>query len=200
MSRRQQVAYRSTVAQVKILPRNLGWQIFTDRVLGRVFFNSLGSKEVNMPDWISAIMAALGKGLVAVAALSRSWRRRMARSFWPRCRRSSLSWDSRRPGSPWAAGWQANAASHEVVDWYELDGDTEDRVADVMSCLLGSSPWRPVWPGGGTWHASSRRCCCPGTHSACCFRIAGGPTGRRLRSGKAVFEAAISVPPSFSRT
>lgn len=40
----------------------------------------------------------------------------------------------------WKTGWQDNAASHEVVDWFQLDNTGNVSFADVMTCLLNDSP------------------------------------------------------------
>ena len=41
----------------------------------------------------------------------------------------------------WKTGWQANAATHEAVDWYNIDGSgSGDVFADVMTCLLNDCP------------------------------------------------------------
>ncbi len=49
----------------------------------------------------------------------------------------------------WKAGWQANAKTHEAVDWYNLDGNEGgDIFAEVVSCLLNDAP---VAAGLGWW-------------------------------------------------
>jgi hypothetical protein len=40
----------------------------------------------------------------------------------------------------WKSGWQANAASHEVVNWFNIDGSSGDIYAEVVTCLLQDSP------------------------------------------------------------
>jgi hypothetical protein len=40
----------------------------------------------------------------------------------------------------WQSGWQANAALHESVDWYEIDGQDSNIFDEVITCLLNRTP------------------------------------------------------------
>jgi len=57
------------------------------------------------------------------------------------CEQSFLDTANSLNSRRWKTGWQANAASHEAVDWYNIDGSGNgDVFADVMTCLLSDSP------------------------------------------------------------
>ena len=48
----------------------------------------------------------------------------------------------------WKTGWEANAKTHEVVDWYNVDGSDGPMFEEVVTCLLNK---KPIAAGLGWW-------------------------------------------------